>query len=274
MCKDYKFFENKTMCIGHRGDSTYYPENSKPGFKYCYDIGVHVIETDLHMSTEGILFMWHDDTTKRLDGRDTIIDTLPWDYISKLDIGALYVDKDGNKPFANQGLCVMTFEEMLLNFPKAKFNIDLKFKRGDLVKKVYASLVKYNAIDRVVIASFHTSNVRKMRKLSKGAVATSYSRNEVLLRVLLYKMKLLKKFAPYLKKYPVMQVPMKSGFLKIVDQDFIDTLHDMGIRIHVWTINEESEMRGLIKMGVDGIITDNPVLLLQVLRNPTDITLL
>jgi len=263
--KDYKFFDKKIKVIAHRGDSKFYPENSSLAFQSAVDLGVDIIETDVHISVDGVIFVWHDEDTWQLDGNKSKVSTRTWSDLCELDLGFLYIDKSGKRPFSSKNIKLMTFEDVLINFPDTRFNVDLKDKDNKLVKGMYNLLEKYDAFDRVVVASFHSENLKSIRKIS-NRVATSYGRSEVRLRVVLTKLKLFRFISRFLKKPPVMQVPVTSNGTLVVTRYFIKVLHKRGIKIQVWTINSEYEMRRLFKLGVDGVMTDDPRLLIKVVN--------
>lgn len=267
MYKDFEYFNTPIKVIAHRGDSKYYPENSKPAFKSAIELGVDIIETDVHISSDGIIFIWHDETTFKLDGNKSHVTNRSWAELKELDLGFLYIDKDGKRPFSSNGIHLMTFQEALEAFPKTKFNVDLKDKNIKLVSGMYKILEEEKAFDRVVVASFHTENLKNIRKLSKN-IATSYGQSEVLLRVLLSKIGAFRFISNFLSRHPVIQVPVESKGLKVVTRKFIKILHKRGIKIQVWTINNRDEMVLLYKMGVDGVMTDDPRLLLEVVQKP------
>ncbi|MGL1891159.1 MAG: glycerophosphodiester phosphodiesterase [Spirochaetaceae bacterium] len=267
MYNKYEFFNNSIKVTAHRGDSKYFPENSMQAFQSAVDLGVDVIETDVHISSDGVVFVWHDDNSFKLDGNTANIATRSWSELKDLDLGFLFVDNDGKRPFSSQGIRLMKFIDVLKIFPKTRFNVDLKDKNSKLVTGMFNILKEENAFNRVVVASFHTENLKAIRRMS-NKVATSYGRSEVRLRVILSNIGLLRAASRFLGRSPVMQVPVISGSTTVITKYFIKVLHKRGIKVQVWTINEEDEMRRLYKMGVDGVMTDDPRLLLSVVQNP------
>lgn len=267
MYKDFEYFNKPIKVVAHRGDSKYFPENSMVAFESAIELGVDIIETDVHISSDGVIFVWHDGDTHKLDGNNKKISSRSWTELKDLDLGFLYVDKDGKRPFSSKGIRLMTFEQLLKAFPETRFNVDLKDKKSSLVKGVFEILTRENAFNRVVIASFHTENLKSIRKLS-DQIATSYGRAEVRLRVLLSSLGMFRFVSNFLPRHPVMQVPTTSGNLTVVTRQFIKILHKRGIKIQVWTINNRDDMEMLFKMGVDGIMTDDPRLLLEVVNKP------
>ena len=133
MYKDFEFFDKPINVVAHRGDSKYYPENSEIAFKSAIELGVDIIETDVHISSDGVIFVWHDENTKKLDGDENLVSTRSWAELSELDLGFLYIDKEGKRTFSSKGIRLMTFEEVLINFPNTRFNVDLKDKQPQIV---------------------------------------------------------------------------------------------------------------------------------------------
>ncbi len=263
MYRKFRYFDRSIKITAHRGDSKYYPENSSLAFKSAIELGVDIVETDVHISSDGVIFVWHDDDSYKLDGYREDISSRSWAELKKLDLGFTYVNKEGKRPFSSKGIRLMKFEDVLVEFPNTRFNVDLKDKKIELVSGMLQILTKHNAFDRVVVASFHSENLRNIRKMSKE-VATSYGRSEVRLRVILSSMRLFRFASRFLPKHPVIQVPVTSGSFTVVTKYFIKVLHKRGIKIQVWTINTRAQMKELYKMGVDGIMTDDPRLLIEV----------
>ena len=117
--------------------------------------------------------------------------------------------------------------------------------------------------DSVIVGSFHNSQMERFRELMPKIVTSAHP-GEVKNFVLNTKIGL-----PRIRRedivYKAFQVPMKSGPLKVITKKFIRKAHEYGIAVHVWTINDTITMNYLLDLGVDGIFTDNPKLLKQVL---------
>lgn len=267
MYRDFDFFKQSHRVIAHRGDSKYFPENSLPAFESAKNLGVDIIETDVHISSDGVIFIWHDDHSEQLNGKCDDICKKSWSELKQLDLGYLYIDNDGKRPFSNKGISLVKFEDILKEFPEARFNVDLKDKSRELVFGFYNILEEYNAFNRVVVASFFSENLKLIRSISPRVV-TSFGKSEVRLWVVLSKLRLLRVVSKFFKDTPpVMQVPVASGSIRVVTKRFIKILHKRGVKIQVWTINERDEMEELLKMGVDGIMTDDPRLLIDVVKS-------
>lgn len=266
MFKNYAFFSNPIRVIAHRGDSKYFPENSLVAFDSAIKLGVDVIETDVHISSDGQIFVWHDENTFQLDQSKQPVSERSWADLKELDLGFLYVDKDGHRPFSSKGIGLVLFKDVLKKFPKTRFNVDLKDESRALVEGFYSILESENAFDRVTVASFHSSNLKTIRAISPRVV-TSYGRSEVRRLVVLSKLNLLRFVSKYIALPPVIQIPEVSGSTVVLTKYLIKVLHKRGVKVQVWTINDEEDMIRLYKMGVDGVMTDDPRLLLGVVEN-------
>ena len=266
MLKNFKYFDKPIKIVAHRGDSKFYPENSKVAFESAIRLGVDVIETDVHMSSDGVVFIWHDNNIAQINGDIDDISKKSWDELKKLDAGSVYTDSLGGTPFKNKNIFLMTFDDALQEFPEARFNVDLKDKNIKLVNEFYNILLKHAAFHRVLVASFHSYNLRAIRKLS-NEIATSYGQTEVLKCFLLSKLGILNFFSKKLLYAPVFQVPVSFKGIQVVTKSFIKILHKNNIKIQVWTINNSLEMENLFKLGVDGIMTDDPRLLISVVNS-------
>ena len=229
--------------IAHRGDSRYFPENRSPAFISARQKGADVLETDLHRTSDDKIVLNHDDTVDDGYGPTAIRGMNSTDFL-RLD-GA------------------MTFDIFLHRYPRLHCNVDLKDKDPWLIDMVVRILRKRKAGDRVTIASFHHSNLRYFRKLFPDC-ETSMSPREVLLFYLSYKLNIGKN-KPYPIKY--MQVCEAYGPLRLISPGMIEYAHSRGVEVQPWTINDKSDMVRLINWGVDGIFTDDPGLLAEILND-------
>ena len=246
--------------VAHRGDSANYPENTLPAFISGARMGIDVIETDVHITRDGEIVIWHDPTLERnTDGRGALeIHTLK--ELKKLDAGYTFT-KDGGRtyPFRGKGVQLCTLAEALEACPEERFNIDLKSQEEDIVEKYIEVIRKHNAENRVCTASFHLDNLRKLRRLAPDLL-TSISTLEV--APLVFRTKLHMLPAAFDRKI-IFQVPVKQYGITIVNKRFIEEMHKRDAVVMVWTINDEKEMERLYRMGADTIMTDDPALLIR-----------
>ncbi len=261
---DSLFLSEKVRVFAHRGDSMFFPENTMPAFKSAADLGVDCIETDIHLTKDGTCVIWHDDTLERTGGKPERICDLTLKDLRKVDAGYMF-SPDGGKtfPFRDRGISVTTLDELLEELPEMKFNIDLKDRSRKLTEEFARVIKKHKAGNRVLGASFHIENLLGIRKLIPS-MTTSFSPKEVLTVIFLDKTRLLK----FRKNFPAeaFQVPEYSGRIKVISRRTVSLLHRKGIAVHVWTVNDKEDMKRLFSMGVDGIFTDNPRLLINTVR--------
>ena len=237
--------------LAHRGSRLLWPENTMVAFQGAIDLGFRYLETDVHVSRDGRVVVFHDDGLERLtDGLGKVWDH-DWPYLRTLD-AAHHFDPDGGYPRRATGVVMPLLEEALTTFPTALWNIDLK---QDGVESVVAGEIsRLGAEDRVLIGSFHDRRIRRFRVCTSGAVATSAGPREVARAV-----------ASSVAGRPVavtadaLQIPVRLATRRLVD-----AAHRGDTQVHVWTVNDPAEMRRLLDVGVDGVISDRPDLLNEV----------
>ena len=189
-------------------------------FQYAIDLGYRYLETDVHVTSDGVLVAFHDNDLQRTCGRPGKISELPWSEVSKALV-------DGKAP-------IPQLEDLIGAWPQARINIDCK--TGPAVDALIASLRRTNSLRRVCVAAF--SDLRLLR--------FGLLRNPPGLAA---------------------QVPVKQGPMTVVNRKFVERSHRLGLQVHVWTIDDAPEMERLLDIGVDGIMTDRPAILRQVLES-------
>lgn len=228
----------------HRGGSLEAPENTLEAFQYALEIGSQYIETDVQLSSDGIPYIFHDDDLNRILGKDIAFSSMTSTEINRLIIFEKYT--------------VPTLETALLRFPKALFQIDVK--TDEVAMPAMKVIQQCEALDRVCIASFNSERLKKV-SVAYPEVCLSMGPKEV------FKL-LLASFKLYNSDIPghCLQIPIYQYGLKLVTKRFVSFVQNRGLKIAVWTINDEKTMQTLIDLGVDGIITDKPNALKELLQ--------
>lgn len=260
------FFDPLPRVVAHRGDSAHFPENTLEAFLSAYRMGVDVIETDVHLSLDGFLVIWHDETLDRnTDGTGRIEDhTLA--ELKSYDAGYTFsTDGGATFPYRGKGVRLCTLDEALKACPAQRFNVDLKTKGEPIVDAFIAVLEQNQAKRRVLGASFHLSNLRLLRK-KEPRITTSISTVEVLRYLFLHKAKILPKRL-HKSRQIIFQVPPRQGPIVVITPSFVREMHKRKAIIQVWTINDRSEMERLFNMGVDSVMTDRPALAIEVVKS-------
>ena len=204
-----------------------------PAFQHAVDLGYTYLETDVHATSDGVLVAFHDPDLSRTCGRPGTISAL-----SASEVGEARVD--GREP-------IPLFEEPLGSFPAARFNIDCK--SDDAVGPLVAALRRLDCLDRVCIGSFSDRRLRTIRAAFGERVCTSLGPTQIAMLVLTGRV-------PW--GGHIAQVPVRQGPVTVVSERTVRRAHRLGLHVHVWTIDEPGEMHRLLDLGVDGIMTDRP----------------
>lgn len=257
------FLQPIPRVVAHRGDSHHYPENTLEAFTSAVAMGIDVIETDVHLTRDNQVVIWHDPTLERnTDGAGRVEDhTLA--ELKAFDAGYTFT-KDGGKtfPFRGAGVRLATLDEALEACPDQRFNIDLKSKNPAIVDAFDAIITSHGAQDRVLCASFHLRNLQLMRKRNPR-ILTSVTTLEVLPLLARQKLHMLPKRLA-VGRTLVFQVPVRQWGIQVITPQFIEAFHQRGAIIQVWTINDEQQMHDLFALGVDTIMTDDPATVIRV----------
>ena len=225
--------------FAHRGGASDVPENTMPAFQYAVDAGYRYVETDVQVTADGVLVAFHDNDLSRICGRSGRISDLPWSVVKTALV-------DGRAP-------IPLLEDMLGTWPELRVNIDCKTDAA--VPALVAALTRSNALDRVCVGAFSDRRMRDLKRRLGDNLCTALSpRGVVALRFA----------APRQRAADAAQVPANQGPLTVVNEKFVTKAHALGIKVHVWTIDEPVEMHRLLDLGVDGIMTDKPLLLKDV----------
>ncbi|NXY96995.1 glycerophosphodiester phosphodiesterase [Streptomyces sp. BR123] len=231
--------------FAHRGGAADGLENTAAAFGRAAGAGYRYFETDVHATADGKLVAFHDATLDRVtDGSGRIAERY-WKDLQHVRVG-------GTEPLP-------LFEELLEEFPDARWNVDIKAESA--LHPLVNLIARARAWDRVCVGSFSESRVARAHKIAGPRLATSYGVRGVLgLR--------LRSFAipAALRAGAVAaQVPESQGGIRVVDRRFVRAAHERGLQVHVWTVNEPERMEALLDLGVDGIMTDRIDILRTVL---------
>ncbi len=232
------------LAFAHRGGALEAPENTMTAFEYAVGLGYRYLETDAYATRDGVLVSFHDDKLDRVSDARGKIEDLTWAEVAKARIG-------GREP-------VPLMEELFARFPETRINIDPKHDAA--VQPLITLIKRMGAEDRVCIGSFSGKRIKQVQDAFGGRVCTSLGPGGVL------KLKSASAGVP-LRRWAegCAQVPVKGNGITIVTRRFVQAAERCGLQVHVWTIDDEAEMRRLIDLGVHGLMTDRPALLKRVL---------
>jgi glycerophosphoryl diester phosphodiesterase len=159
---------------------------------------------------------------------------------------------------------VPTLGEVLEEFPEVAVNIEIKAGTPGIEETVLGVLREANALGRALVVSTPHDIVKRFRKVSGGRVSTGASRWEIGVFYILSRVRLERLVRP---AYDALQVPLRHRGIPVVTPRFVRAAHARGVRVDAWTINQADEMRRLLDLGVDVIMTDRPGMLAEVLEN-------
>jgi len=248
--------------IAHRGGRGLWPENTMYAFRHALALGVDVLEMDIQRSADGALVVVHDDTVDRTTEGSAAVSRLTVAQLEQLDAGYRWTPDGGRTyPLRGKGITVPTLAEVLGGLPNARLNLEMKIPDASLAIALCDLIHRHGAEHRVVVASFHQGPMDAFRGACP-AVATSATRDEVFRFVSLHTVFLAPLFEPHAQAF---QVPEAAGRVTVVNQAFAREAHRRNLKVEVWTVNEIADMRRLLVLPVDGIITDYPDRLLALL---------
>ncbi|WP_151774924.1 glycerophosphodiester phosphodiesterase [Streptomyces abyssomicinicus] len=225
------------IAFAHRGGDADGLENTAAQFRRAADAGYRYMETDVHVTADGVLVAFHDDTLDRVTDGAGRISGLPWSEVRQARVA-------GREPVPLLG-------ELLETFPDVRWNVDVK-EEGALLP-LLELLEATSSWDRVCVGSFSESRVARAQRLAGPRLATSLGTAGVLgLRLRSWGLPV----GPRTSALAA-QVPVAQSGVPVVDRRFVRAAHARGLQVHVWTINDSVEMHRLLDQGVDGIMTDH-----------------
>jgi glycerophosphoryl diester phosphodiesterase len=284
--RDNPWLARRVLHFAHQGGELEAPSNTLYAFKTGLAKGAHALELDVHATQDGEIVVSHDPTVDRCTNGTGSIDSLTLAQIRELDAAHWFVpgrdaqtdgddyplrgmasgDREPPDGFSREDFRIPTLREVLDSFPGVVVNMDIK--RTEPEVRPYEDLVareleEAGRIDDVIVASFHDSAIKRFRSLLPGvSTAAALGESADFFTAL---------FAgsdpPSEIAYQALQVPATYEDRQLVTKDFVDRAHRSGVAVHVWTVNDADEMRALIDMGVDGLMSARPSVCAAVLAS-------
>lgn len=214
-------------------------ENTLRAFTNAVELGYRYLETDVHVTADGVLIAFHDEDLDRVTDSTGAIADLPWAQVRQARVG-------GSEP-------IPRLDDLLEAFPDQRFNIDIKAPGA--VDPLVAAIQSHGAQDRVCVGSFDGARLRRFRRLAGSGVATSSTTRGVVWT----------RFVPFVPRLLsatglALQIPVDHVLagrrVRLVTSGLIATAQAAGRQVHVWTVDDPVQMHELIDLGVDGLISD------------------
>jgi glycerophosphoryl diester phosphodiesterase len=251
--------------VAHRGASTLAPENTIEAFRLAVEAGAGGLELDVHMTRDGHIVVIHDATVDRTTNGSGAVSEMTLDELRRFDAGHNFSPDGGStRPYRGRGVWVPTLGEVIEEFPGVTVNIEIKAGTPGIEETVLGILRDANALGRALVVSTPHAIVKRFRKISSGHISTGASRWEIGVFYILSRLRLERLVRP---AYDALQVPLLHRGILVVTPRFIRAAQARGVRVDVWTINQAEEMRRLLDLGIDVIMTDRPGTLAEVLIN-------
>jgi glycerophosphoryl diester phosphodiesterase len=263
------FFGNNVLVIAHQGGDRLYPSNTLYAFEQSAQMGVDVLELDVHASKDGHLVVIHDDTLERTTNGTGLVKEKTLAELQALDAGYTWSPerKEESFPYRGQGIVIPTLEQVFQRFPTYRINIEIKQAEPRITQNLCNLIHQYNKQEQVLVVSFYDSEMQDFRKLCPEVV-TAGAPNEIRNFYILHRTFLANL---YKSSADAFQVPEYQDSLHILTKRFINNAKNKNIQVHVWTVDETSDMQRMIELGVNGIITDRPDRLMKLLGRANEI---
>jgi glycerophosphoryl diester phosphodiesterase len=219
-----------------------------PAFEACVALGYRYLETDVRATADGVLVAFHDPGLERVTDSTGRLDQLPWAQVAAARIG-------GREP-------VVLLEDLLGAWPDVRFNLDIK--AAGVIAPLVRAVRRLKVADRICLGSFSDARIAAARRVFGPSVCTALGpRGVAALRLSSYSPR-----AAGLVRMQAgcAQVPLQLGGRALVDERFVAAAHARGLQVHVWTVDTAAESTELLDLGIDGLMTDRPAMLRELLQ--------
>jgi glycerophosphoryl diester phosphodiesterase len=256
---------NFPLVIAHQGGDGIRPGDTMIAFQNAVDIGADVLEMDAHITKDNQIVLMHDERVDRTTNGQGLIEDMTLSELQKLDAAYQWSDDDGKTfPYRGQGIQAATLKELFEQFPDKRYLIEIKLTENPIHQPLCDLIHEYSMQEKVIVASFHDDAMALFRETCPE-IATSGSKGEVTPFILLGKIFLSGWLSP---QYQSLQVPYETSEsygIPVMTERFVREAHAKNIHVEPWTVNDPELMKLYISWGVDGIITDRPDLMLEIL---------
>ncbi|WP_418605690.1 glycerophosphodiester phosphodiesterase [Georgenia sp. SUBG003] len=243
------------IALAHRGGGLEVPENSRAAVEHTVALGLGYLETDVHATSDGVVVLSHDPTVDRVTDGTGAVGEMTWARLSRLP------DRSGER--------LLRLDELLGDFPGLRVNIDAK--NDAVVAPLVETVRRSGAADRVCLASFSDARLARLRSALGPGVATSLGRRDIVRLAAASRLPgparrwALRRLPGPAEGAVCTQVPVSHRGVPVVTPRFVAAAHRHGLAVHVWTIDEPAQMHALLDLGVDGLVSDRPRVLRDVL---------
>ncbi len=243
--------------LGHRGAAGSAPENTLHSFERCLELGSHIIESDIHATRDGEPVMLHDPELDRISDRTGDIENFNRAELEEIDAAYHFTPYAGRSfQLLGKGIRIPTLRDAFERFPGARFNLEIKASPPGLVARIVELVREFEREARTLLTAGEDPIMRELldeltRRDPRPAVGASTG------DVLSFVRGALEGGTPPAHTQ-ALQIPPDFAGHPLVTPQLVAFAHEHEVAVHVWTLNEKSEMQHILDLGCDGIVTDHP----------------
>ena len=251
--------------IAHQGSSLELPPNTIEAFELAINQGADIIELDIWQTKNEIWAVIHDENLSRITGIDKNIGDVSLSEIRNFDAGfGFYKNNPSIIKAKNIKYYIPSLEQIFKKFPNQRINIEIKDPDASGLIKLIELISRYNMQDNILVVSSHYNVIKKFRKLTKNKIATAASRSDI-------KRMIFWSWIPiYRNKFDAFQLPFYSKTIEKYGMnlpDWIKEKQKMDLEVHYWTIDNSKDIIHAVSIGANGIITNKPKVVYDILKD-------
>lgn len=247
------FDGSRPLVFAHRGGCALGPENTIAAFDLGLAAGADGLELDVHLSADGVVVVCHDNTLSRTTDAAGPVCAKTAAELARVDAGCRFRDARGAFPFRGCGLGVPTLRDVLRRYPDVPLIVEMKVDSREMGQAVAAEVARAGSRERVCAAGYGQRALEAARAALPG-MPTSACLPEV--RLAVYRS--IARWPFRRPPFEMYQVPERAGLVRVVSPRFVRHARQAGVRVQVWTVDAEPDMRRLLAWGVDGLISNRP----------------
>jgi len=248
--------------IAHQGSSIKLPPNTIEAYQLALDQGADIIELDIWRAKDGTWVVIHDENLLKITGVDREVTDLNFEELQLLDAGYNFSDSNGNYLYRNKGYKIPLLEEVFIKFDTEKINIEIKGNSKTGLRDLVELIKKYKMDKKILVVSSSYKVIKEFRKITEYKIATTASKRDI--KRMLY----FNRFPGYAYNFNAFQLPYYSEKVKkygMINENWISEMQGNDLVVHYWTIDNSKDIEEAIAIGANGIITNKPKTVYNVL---------